>query len=108
MPTSALAKRSQWADVGIGPYGGVTDIKIPPLNCIRGGIQIVFHGSTLVAVSIKPPLIDAITGAPGMAFPRIRLRSGIGGGRGAEPSHQTGSSLGIFPPPRVFITAFYR
>ena len=66
----------------------------------------VFHGSTLVAVNIIPPLIDALTGAPGMAFPRIRLGSGIIPGRGTESFHQADSSLGIFPGMRVFVTAF--
>ena len=65
----------------------------------------VFHGSTLVALKSEP-LIDALTGAPGMAFPRIRLRSGIVTGRGTEALHQMASSLGIFPGTRVFITAF--
>jgi len=54
----------------------------------------------------KLPLIDAVTGAPGMAFPHTRLRSGIAIGRGTEPSHQTGSSLGILPSAHVFIAAF--
>jgi len=36
------------------------------------------------------PLIDALTGAPGMAFPHIRLRSGIANGRVTDALHQSG------------------
>jgi hypothetical protein len=66
----------------------------------------VFHGSTLVAVYIKPPLIDALTGAPGMAFPHIRLKSGIAHCSVTGLFHQTSPSLGILQRPRVFIAAF--
>jgi len=36
------------------------------------------------------PLIDALTGAPGMAFPHIRLRSGIAIGDVTDALHQGG------------------
>ena len=53
-----------------------------------------------------PSLIDALTGAPGMAFPPIRLGSGIASGRNTGPFQHTGPSLGIFPETRVFVAAF--
>ena len=53
-----------------------------------------------------PSLIDALTGAPGMAFPPIRLGSGIASGRDTGPFQHTGPSLGIFPETRVFVAAF--
>jgi len=34
------------------------------------------------------PLIDALTGVPGMAFPHIQLGSGIANGRGTDALHQ--------------------
>ena len=70
-----------------------------------GYSQAVFHGSTLVTAKV-PSLIDALTGAPGVAFPRTQLRSGIDTGSVTEPLHQTGSSLGILPTSHVFIAAF--
>ena len=56
----------------------------------------------------RPSLIDALTGAPGMAFPRIRLGSGIVSGRGTDALHHLASSLGILPGTRVFVTAFHK
>jgi len=41
-----------------------------------------------------------------MAFPRIRLRSGIGHGRVTDALHQNGTLSGNLTGPRVFITAF--
>ena len=43
------------------------------------------------------PLIDALTGAPGRLFPTCSSEVVWYIGRGAEPSQQTGSSLGFFP-----------
>ena len=40
------------------------------------------------------PLIDAITGAPGVAFPPTRLGSGIDGGRGSGAFQRRGSLSG--------------
>ena len=83
--------------------------KFPSPERVRGGIQLynVFHGSTLVA-SGRMPLIDALTGVPGGAFPRPRLRSGIILGSVLGSSHQKiDPSLKIFPKMRVFIAAFY-
>ena len=54
----------------------------------------------------SPSLIGTVTGAPGAAFPLAQLRSGIVSGRVTKLLHQMSPSLGIFPGPRVFITAF--
>jgi hypothetical protein len=42
----------------------------------------------------KPPLIGALTGAPGMAFPHTQLGSGITPGRVTAALHQNGSLSG--------------
>jgi hypothetical protein len=51
-------------------------------------------------------LIDAITGAPGGAFPPPRLGSGIAGGRIPEPFHQSWPLSEDLTAARVFVTAF--
>ena len=79
--------------------------KIPPLKD-QGWDTIIMYSTVPPWLQLALSLIDAITGAPGMAFPRIRLRSGIAAGRVTGPFHQTGPSLSRFPAARVFVTAF--
>ena len=63
--------------------------KYPPPERTQGwDTSSVFHGSTLVAAQSRLPLIDAVTGAPGVAFPHTRLRSGGTSGRGTGPFQQ--------------------
>jgi hypothetical protein len=54
------------------------------------------------------PLIDAVTGAPGMAFPRIQLRSGIANGRKQMPCTKSGILSENLPQTHVFIAAFHK
>ena len=67
----------------------------------------VFHGSTLVALQAGPlkgndrprfwlAFAQRFNGRTRTAISDCRLRSGIARSRGAEPSQQAGSSLGIF------------
>ena len=53
-----------------------------------------------------PSLIDALTGAPGVAFPHTRLGSGIADCSVTDALHHTAPSLGILLPARVFVVAF--
>ena len=70
-----------------------------------GYIIYVFHGSTLVAAR-ELPLINALTGEPGRAFPHLRLRSGIIRSRVTAAFHRVAASLRSLLRMRVFITAF--
>ena len=79
--------------------------KIPPLKN-QGWDTIIMYSTVPPWLQLALSLIDAITGVPGMAFPRIRLRSGIAAGRVTGPFHHAGPSLSRFPAARVFVTAF--
>ena len=71
---------------------------IPSPETIRGGIQSLQYSTVppwLQRTAL--PLIDALTGAPGRPFPTCSSEVVWYIGRGAEPSQQTGSSLGFFP-----------
>jgi hypothetical protein len=64
---------------------GEGKIKTPPLKDQGWDTK---YSTVPPWLQLSLPLIDALTGAPGMAFPHIRLRSGIANGRGTDALHQ--------------------
>ena len=80
---------------------------MPTPERIRGGILSVFHGSTLVAVYIKPPLIIRGNGRTRYGISAHTARKWYHFSRYYRPSHQkTDHSLSILRKTRVFVTAF--